>query len=145
MPQHANPLKTLFGGVLVSWIDQVAGMVAVRYGASPAVTASIDHIDFQKPIYVGDILILKASVNYVGRTSMEVGVAVSIENPYSGDEYQATKAFLTFVSLDENRQPRPVPRLLPETEEEKRRYRHAQMRAEARRELRQKMSNGELA
>lgn len=139
MPQQANPQGTAFGGAIVAWIDMVAAMVAQRHCGKEVVTASIDSLNFREPIRVGDHVVLKASINYVGRSSMEVGVQVSKEDPYGGDKLISTTAYLTFVALDENKRPTTVPPILPETEEEKRRYENASLRVKARKELLEKM------
>jgi acyl-CoA hydrolase len=135
MPQHANPQGTVFGGVIVSWIDMVAAMAAQRHCGKEVVTAGIDSLIFKEPIRIGDQVVLKASVNYVGRTSMEVGVQVTREDPYGGHSVSATTAYLTFVALDENRRPVAVAPIIPETETEKRRYENARLRVEARKQL----------
>lgn len=135
MPQHANPQQTLFGGQLVAWIDTIAAMAALRMSQRPVVTASIDHISFEKPIFVGDILVFEAKVTYVGCTSMEVMVDAFVEQPYTGETAAVTKAYLTFVALDEQRRPTPVPRLHCETEEEHALFQRAQARMEARKKL----------
>lgn len=140
MPQQANPQGTAFGGAIVAWIDMAAAMVAQRHCGKEVVTAGIDSLVFKEPIRVGDHVVLKASINYVGRTSMEVGVQVSREDPYSGNGAVATTAHLTFVALDENKRPTAVPPILPETEQEKKRYENAKLRAKARKELLEKMS-----
>jgi acyl-CoA hydrolase len=114
-------------------------MAAQRHCNGVAVTASIDKISFRAPIYVGEHAVLKASVNYVGRTSLEVGVQVIKENPYTGEQIRATTAYLTFVSLDDDQRPRPAPPLRPETEVEIRRYRNAEVRVQSRRELRDRL------
>ena len=134
-PHQVNALGTAFGGVIMSWIDAVAAMVAQRHCNGVVVTASIDKISFKAPIYIGDHVILKASVNYVGSTSMEVGVQVSKENPITGEQARTTTAYLTFVHVDENGSPREVADLVPQTDEEKRRYENAKLRAQARKEL----------
>jgi len=103
MPHQANPYGTAFGGVIMSWIDMTAGMAAQRHCRREAVTAGIDSIVFKEPIRIGDHVVVKASVNYVSRTSMEVGVRVTREEPYTGKQAVATKAHLTFVALDENK------------------------------------------
>ena len=139
MPQQANPQGTAFGGAIVAWIDMVAAMAAQRHCGKEVVTASIDSIIFREPIRIGDQVCLKASVNYVGRTSMEVGVQVTREDPYGGNSVIATTAHLAFVALDENKKPTPVPPLLPETQAEKRRYENAKLRVQARKALLQKM------
>jgi acyl-CoA hydrolase len=135
MPDHANGLNTAFGGVIMSWIDIVAAMVAQRHCEGIVVTASIDSLSFKAPIRIGDHVVLKASVNYVGTTSMEVGVRVEKENPMTGKTRHTTTAYLTFVHLDENQKRVAVPELKPETRDEIRRYKNARLRTEARKEL----------
>jgi acyl-CoA hydrolase len=139
MPDQANPYGTAFGGAIVAWIDMVASMAAQRHCGKEVVTASIDSLSFKEPINIGDHVVLKASVNYVGRTSMEVGVQVSREDPYTGRTTVATTAHLTFVALDKDKKPTPVPALIAETEDEKRRYANAEMRVKNRKELLRKM------
>jgi acyl-CoA hydrolase len=139
MPEQANAHGTAFGGVIMSWIDMVAAMAAQRHCGGVAVTVSIDKISFKAPIYVGEHAVIKSSVNYAGNTSMEVGVQVTKENPYTGEVVRATTAYLTFVYLDEHKKPKKVPELIPETEVEKRRYRNAEIRVQARKELREKL------
>lgn len=140
MPHEANPYGTAFGGVIVSWIDMVAGMAAQRHCGMEAVTAGMDSIAFKAPIRVGDQVVVKAAVNYVSRTSMEVGVKVIRENPYTGQQAIATSAHLTFVALNDRKDPTPVPPLLPATQEEKRRWANAEIRVMHRKELLKKMS-----
>jgi acyl-CoA hydrolase len=139
MPDQANPYGTAFGGAIVAWIDMVASMAAQRHCGKEVVTASIDSLSFKEPIYIGEHVVLKASVNYVGRTSMEVGVQVSREDPYTGRSTVATTAHLTFVALDKDKKPTPVPAITVETEDEKRRYANAEMRVKNRKELLRKM------
>ncbi|PJZ71350.1 acyl-CoA thioesterase [Leptospira perolatii] len=139
MPDHVNHYGTLFGGVLMSWIDLIAVMVAQRHCGKEAVTASVDRLNFLQPIHIGDHVVLRASVNYVGRSSMEVGVQASKENPYTGTVVRATTAYLTFVALDENKKPCEIPKLKPETELEHRRFANALLRQEASRELLKKI------
>ncbi|MHC4647749.1 MAG: acyl-CoA thioesterase [Planctomycetota bacterium] len=139
MPDQANPYGTAFGGAIVAWIDMVASMAAQKHCGKEVVTASIDSLNFREPIYVGDHVVLKAAVNYVGRTSMEVGVQVTREDPYSGREIVATTAHLTFVALDKDKNPTAVPQIVPETPDEKRRYENAKIRVRARKELLKKM------
>ncbi|HIJ71085.1 MAG TPA: acyl-CoA thioesterase [Planctomycetes bacterium] len=139
MPDQANPCGTAFGGAIVAWIDMVAAMAAQRHCGKEVVTASIDSLNFREPIHIGEHVVLKASVNYAGRTSMEVGVQVSREDPYTGRSTVATTAHLTFVALDENKKPTPVPAIIAETEDQKRRYSNAKMRVKNRKELLRKM------
>ncbi|MDT8299927.1 MAG: acyl-CoA thioesterase [Sedimentisphaerales bacterium] len=140
MPSQANPQGTAFGGAIVAWIDMVAAMVAQRHCGKEVVTAGIDSLVFKEPVRIGDQVVLKASINYVGHSSMEVGVQVSREDPYGGNRVIATSAHLTFVALDENKKPTVVPPILPETEKEKKRYENARLRVKARKELLKKMS-----
>jgi acyl-CoA hydrolase len=139
MPDQANPYGTAFGGAIVAWIDMVASMAAQKHCGKEVVTAGIDSLNFKEPIHIGEHVVLKASVNYAGRTSMEVGVQVSREDPYTGRSTVATTAHLTFVALDENKKPTPVPAIIAETEDEKRRYANAEMRVKNRKELLRKM------
>ena len=140
MPHQANPYGTAFGGVIVAWIDMVASMAAQRHCSKEVVTVSIDSLSFKEPIHVGDHVVLKAAVNYVGRTSMEVGVRVIREDPYSTEQITATTAHLTFVALDENKRPCAVAPILPETDDEKRRYENARLRVQARKDLLRKIN-----
>ena len=142
MPQHSNHYGIAFGGVIMSWIDLLAGMVAQKHCECEVVTASTDHISFLTPIHVGEHVVLKASANYVGRTSMEVGVKVLRENFYTGASLHATTAYLTFVGLDQQKQPTPIPRLRPETPDEARRFENARLRVEARKELVKRLRAG---
>ena len=139
MPDQANPHGTAFGGVIMAWIDMIASMAAQRHCGKEVVTAGIDSIMFKEPINVGDHVVLKASVNYAGRTSMEIGVRVIREDPYTNTRIIATTAHLTFVALDDNKRPTAVPAILPETTEEKRRYENAQIRVRNRKELLKKI------
>ena len=142
MPQHSNHYGIAFGGVIMSWIDLLAGMVAQKHCEREVVTASTDQIVFLTPVYVGEHVILKASANYVGRTSMEVGVLVVRENFYTGESNRATTAYLTFVGIDEHKRPTPIPQLKPETPDELRRFANARLRVEARKELLHKIRAG---
>jgi len=143
MPDQASPNGTVFGGVIVSWIDMVASMAATKHCEKEVVTAGIDSISFRQPINVGDHVVLRAFVNFVSHTSMEVGVRVIKENPIIGQSIKATSAHLTFVALDENRKPAAVIPIIPETEEEKRRYENAKLRVKTRKELLEKIRLGE--
>jgi len=132
-----NPNGTLFGGVIMAWIDEVAFMSARRYSGRPfVVTASIDNITFMMPLRLGDHVILTSQVNYVGNTSMEIGVKVERENPYTGERAQATSAYLTFVALDKHGRPKPLPKLILETPEDQRRYEEARLRVKVRERIR---------
>jgi acyl-CoA hydrolase len=113
-------------------IDTAAGAVAVRHARSNAVTASIDRLDFHNPIFIGDFVTIRASLNLVGRTSMEVGVRVESENLITGERRHTASAYLTFVALDKDGRPTPLPQLILETDDEKRRNREAKARRETR-------------
>ena len=140
MPHQANPYGTAFDGVIIAWTDMIASMAAQRHCGKEIVTASIDSLSFKEPIRVGDHVVLKASVNYVGHTSMEVGVRVIREDPYSTKQIIATTAHLTFVALDKDKHSCPVAPILPETADEKRRYENAKLRVQARKDLLRKIN-----
>jgi acyl-CoA hydrolase len=136
LPGHTNSHGTIFGGTLMSWIDIAAAMCAMKHAANPVVTAHVDGIDFMTPINVGSQVVLKASINYAGRSSMVIGVKVMVENPFNGQTRQTTKAYLTFVALDEFGKPIEVPEVDPVTEDDKRRFENAKTRTQARKEMR---------
>ena len=131
MPEHANPANNVHGGTIMKQIDEAAAIVAVRHARTNVVTVSVDKIDFIKPIFVGNLVIAKASLNFVARSSMEVGVRIEAENLITGDRIHAASAYLTFVALD-NRKPTEVPRLICKTDEEKRRFEEGRLRREKR-------------
>lgn len=130
--QDANLAGNVHGGVIMKLIDNTAGIVGVRHTGGNVVTASIDRIDFHSPVFVGDLLRVSASVNYVGKTSMEIGVRVEAENFVSGAVRHTGSAYLTFVSLDEKFKPRSITPIIPETEDEKRRSCEAEERKKLR-------------
>ena len=139
LPAVTNLLGKLLGGHVMHLVDVVAAMAASRHANSYVVTASVDYIDFRNPINLGEMVILKAQVNRVFHTSMEVGVKVFSENALTGERKHTTTAYVTFVSLDAaTRQPRPVPPLILKTAEEKRRWREAGERRKARLAMRYK-------
>lgn len=130
--QDANNSGNVHGGVIMKLIDTAGGVAAIRHARCNAVTASIDRLDFYAPVFVGDFVTLKASVNYVGRTSMEVGVRVESENPLTGKIRHTSSAYLTYVALDSERRPNPLPPLILKTETDKRRNREAAFRRQVR-------------
>ena len=132
MPQHANVLGNVFGGVVLSMMDTTAAVSAIRHARRVCVTVSVDRVDFREPIHVGDLLIMKSSVNFVGRTSMEIGVRVETENLLTGVRLHTNSCYLTFVAIDRNGTPVPVPPLQPETPDEIRRHDAARARRERR-------------
>lgn len=131
-PNDANPLGNIFGGRVMQLIDIIGSISAMRHCRNTVVTASMDKLDFLSPAYVGEILILRASVNYVARTSMEVGVKVTAENPLTGEHRHTGSAYLTYVAVDRTGKPVPAPSIVPETEEEQRRFHQAEQRRAAR-------------
>lgn len=131
-PGNTNHYGTAFGGVIMSWIDEAAAMVAEKHCGHEAVTVSIDQICFHAPINVGDHVIIKAKANYTGNTSIEIGVNVKKENPFNNEIKTVTTALLTFVGLDENKKPKKIPELIPETNEEKTIYEESKKRAQQR-------------
>ena len=128
LPNDTNPLGNMLGGRVMHLIDITAAIAAQRHSRSMVVTASIDEVDFHHPIKVGQLIVLKAAVNYTGRTSMEVGVKVFSEDILSGERMHTSSAYLTFVALDAEGHPQPIPAVVPDSAEEKRRYQEAETR-----------------
>lgn len=137
MPGDANNLGHVFGGVVLAMLDKTAAVAAIRHCRSACVTASIDRVDFREPIHLGDLVVMKASVNYVGRTSMEVGVRVEAEDLQTGSRRHTNSCYLTFVAVDRNGRPIQVPDLKPESPDEMRRYEAAVARRRRRLEERE--------
>jgi acyl-CoA hydrolase len=133
LPNDANPLAALLGGRLMHWIDLSGAMAAHRHSRSHVVTASLDHIDFLVPVRVGDLVILRSSVNRVFRTSMETGVKIFVENYIADTTQHVASAYLTFVAIDPQGHRLKVPAVIPETEDQQRRYDDAGRRREIRR------------
>lgn len=132
LPSHTNSLGTVFGGTVMAWIDIAAAIAAQRHSNKAVVTASIDQLNFLAPVYKGWVVNLVASVNFVSKTSMEVGVRVDAENPQTGEHFHTASAYLTFVALGSDGKPTRVPELILETEEDRRRSADAQHRREVR-------------
>lgn len=132
MPTDANILGNVFGGAILRYMDEIAAIAAFRHTRKNVVTASLDRMNFIAPVYVGNLLILKAAVNYVGRTSMEIGVRIEAEDIRTGETRHAGSCYLTYVALDERGRPTPVPPIIPVTAEEKRRYKEALTRRKIR-------------
>ena len=142
LPNDANPLGNLLGGRLLHHIDIAGAMAAHRHSRSYVVTASMDHIDFLSPVHIGDLLILRSSVNRAFRTSMEVGVKCWVENYIAGTRRHIASAYLTFVAVDSHGAHRPVPHVIPETPDEKRRYEDAGRRRELRKQELERRRSG---
>ena len=132
LPNDTNVLGNVLGGRVMHLIDICAAMSAYKHARSPVVTASIDHLNFLSPAKKGDILILRSSVNYVSRTSMEIGVRVESEDTLTGNIKHTASAHLTFVALGKDKKPKEIEKILPETEIEKKRYNAAKERVENR-------------
>ncbi len=137
----ANLAGNVHGGSIMKLVDSTAGMVAARHSSSNVVTASIDRLDFYHPVYIGELLKINASINYAGKTSMEIGARVEAENVMTGEVRHTASAYLTFVALDENRKTKAVPSLVLQTEEEKRRNFQAAERRKIRLAERSKEDN----
>ena len=136
LPNDANPLGHLLGGRVMHLVDLAGALAAMRHARLPVVTASVDHMTFLHPVHIGQLLTLKSSVNRVFRTSMEVGVKVLVEDLTTGEVRHTSSAYLTFVALDKDGKPTPIPPVIPETPDEKRRYEEAGHRRAYRLELR---------
>ncbi len=137
MPEHSNNMGNVFGGVILAMMDKTAAISAFRHSRAGVVTASIDRVDFREPIHLGDLVIMRSSVNFAGRSSMEVGVRVEAEDLLTGIRRHTNACYLTFVAVDRNGRPIEVPELIPETEDELRRYGAAQERRRRRLEERE--------
>lgn len=145
LPNDTNQLGNLLGGRLMHWIDIAAALAAMRHTGRVCVTAGVDNMSFHAPVRLGAMVILRASINRVFKTSMEVGVRVDVEDPKDGSSFHANTAYLTFVGLDEEGAPVPAPPILAESEEEIRRYESAEVRRQSRLEERKKLADLETA
>lgn len=142
LPNDANPLGNLLGGRLMHLIDIAGALAAHRHSRSYVVTASMDHIDFLLPVHIGDLLILKSSVNRAFHSSMEVGVKCWVENYIAGTTRHVASAYLTFVAVDKDGHRHTVPQVIPETPEEQQRYEGAGRRRELRKTERERRKSG---
>ena len=138
LPNDTNVLGNVHGGRVMCLMDICAAMSAYKHARQPIVTASVDRLDFLAPAKKGDILILKSSVNYAHKTSMEIGVRIDAESPFTGEVRHTATAYLTFVAIDDKNKPTKIPKIIPETEDEKRRYQRAKNRHLIRRKERSK-------
>jgi len=132
MPQDANIQGNVYGGTIMKLMDEIAGSVAALHARKNVVTASVDQMSFYEPVYIGNLLMLKASVNFVGKTSMEVGVRIEARDLRSGKTTHTGSSYLTFVALDETGEPSQIIQILPETLDEKRRFAEAKARRQHR-------------
>ncbi len=140
-PTHTNALGSIFGGTIMSWVDICAAICAQRHSRCNVVTASIDGLDFVQPVYKGWVVNLNASINYAGRSSMEVGVRVDAENPVTGERFHTASAYLTFVAIGADGKPVEVPPVIAETGTEIRRFAAAKERRERRTLARKKRTS----
>lgn len=138
MPEHANYMGNVHGGEIMKMVDEAAGLCAIRHARRQVVTVAIDSMTFHSPVHIGDVVSFNASLNWVGHTSMEVGVRVLAENPLTGEYTHTNTAFLVFVALDENGRPTQVPPLILETDEDHRRWAEAERRQQRRLERKEK-------
>jgi acyl-CoA hydrolase len=132
LPNDANGFGNVLGGKVMHLVDLAAAMAGMRHARRPIVTAALDSMRFLHPVKIGQLIVLRASVNRVFNTSMEIGVKVETETLLTGSKLHTCSAYLTFVALDENSRPAPIPPVIPETEDEQRRYREAGERREYR-------------
>jgi acyl-CoA hydrolase len=128
MPHMANGLGNVHGGVLLGMMDRVGAVSAIRHAQTPCVTVSVDRVHFREPIHVGELVTMHASVNYAHRTSIEVGIRVEAENIVTGQRRHTNSCYVTYVAIDKDGRPVSVPPVLPETDEERARYRAAEVR-----------------
>jgi len=140
LPHHANALGHVHGGVIMKMVDETAAISAMRHAQRPCVTVAIDSMTFKQPVQVGALLSCTARVNYVGRSSLEVGVKVSAENPITGETTHTNSAYLVFVALGEDDRPTGVPELTLETDDDKRRHEDGKARQAHRLSRKQKRS-----
>jgi acyl-CoA hydrolase len=142
LPALTNVYGSIFGGIAMQWIDIAGAIAAARHAGGPVVTAAMDRLHFFQPVRLGAVVIVQAQVNFVARTSMEVGVRVFVEDVRTRARVQATRAYLTMVAIDENGRPTPVVPLVLESEEDHRRHREAERRREVRLAERSAMETG---
>lgn len=135
LPSHTNQLGNIFGGQLMAWVDIAGSVAAARHARTVCVTASIDALHFIEPVHLGEHVIIRASVNWTGRTSMEIGARLEREDPHTGERLRVATAYMTFVAIDKSGKPMPVPPIVPETEDEVRRMHEAELRRKSRLEL----------
>jgi uncharacterized protein (TIGR00369 family) len=141
LPHHINPMGNVHGGEIMKLVDETGALCAIRHAQRPVVTLAIDSMTFHSPVHVGDLVALSASVNWVGRSSIEVGVRVIAENPLTGEQTHTNTAYLVYIALDERGRPTEVPRLILETDEERQRWAEAETRQQRRLE-RQRANEG---
>jgi uncharacterized protein (TIGR00369 family) len=132
LPEHSNSLGTVHGGVVLKLCDECGGIVAVRHARRPAVTVTVDSVTFHRPVRIGQLLLVHGRITYVGTTSLEVEVRVETEDLLTGEVTHTNSAYIVYVALDDNRRPTPVPDLILETDDERRRFEEGRLRQQAR-------------
>lgn len=132
LPEHANAYGNVHGGLIMKMVDEAGGIAAMRHAGRPCVTVAIDSMTFHSPVHVGELLCCEATVDWVGRSSLEVRVHVHAENPVTGQITHTNSAYLVYVAIDEAGKPCQVPQLLLETDEERQRFQEAEARREHR-------------
>ena len=137
MPEHANPMGNVHGGVIMKLVDEAGGLCAMRHAQRQVVTIAIDSMTFHSPVHVGNLVTLQACLNWVGHTSLEVGVRVIAENPLTGQQTHTNSAYLVYVALDPQMRPTTIPPLILETDQERQRWAEAEGRQQRRLERRQ--------
>lgn len=142
LPEHANAYGNVHGGVIMKMVDEAGGIAAMRHAGRPCVTVAIDSMTFHSPVHVGELLGCDATVDWVGRSSLEVHVHVTAENPVTGQITHTNSAYLVYVAIDENRKPCEVPPLLLETDEDRKRFEAAEARRKRRLEERKRGDTG---
>lgn len=142
MPEHANPMGNVHGGVIMKLADEAGGLCAIWHAQRQVVTVAIDSMTFYSPVHVGDLVVLQASLNWIGHSSLEVGVRVTAENPLTGEQTHTNSAYLVYVALDDQMQPTTVPPLILETKEERQRWADAELRQQHRLERRRVKAKG---
>ena len=141
LPHHTNPMGNVHGGEIMKLVDETGALCAIRHAQRPVVTLAIDSMTFHSPVHVGDLVSLNASLNWVGRSALEVGVRVTAENPLTGEQTHTNTAYLVYVALGDNSRPTEVPRLILETDEERRHWAEAEARQQRRLEWQQAKAN----
>jgi uncharacterized protein (TIGR00369 family) len=137
LPHHANPMGSVHGGEIMRLVDETGALCAIRHAQRPVVTLAIDSMTFHSPVHVGDLVSFNASLNWVGRSSMEVGVRVVAENPLTGEQTHTNTAYLVYIALGDDGRPTEVPRLILESDDEHRRWAEAEARQQRRLERQQ--------
>jgi acyl-CoA hydrolase len=144
LPPDTNAHGTAFGGRVMEWMDVTASIAAIRHCRLPVVTANVDDLTFERPIRLGDVVIVRSKVNFTGRTSMEIGIRVEREIPQVGRREHCLSGYFTFVAMGPDGAPAQVPPIEPQTDEDRRRFKDAEARRAVRLERRARKSKGSV-